>query len=348
MKGKMKTVVMEAEGKVVVRELDIPDIQPNEVLVRMHQCNICTVDWQTFAGLRRSMGRKFPWAGGHEMAGEIVEVGEAVTNVKLGDHVAFGVSSCGKCFMCRTGHSDRCTERVGSEREINGVVGSFGFSQYAVFDSAVCYKVSKELPYEQAGFVEPVATSIHGVKRARVTAGEKVVIIGAGNLGLVNAQVAKAYGGDVLVSEIMPERREKAEKLGFPTVDPTADNFKAVINDFTEGRGADVVILSVGKTPANNQAIEILSVRGRALFFAAGHPVPELNIGSNDIHYKEYELIGTYNSDPSDFLLSAKFLSDGTVKVDQIMSQKVPMDECQRAFELAATPGTYRVSVTLD
>ncbi len=340
---------MEQEGKVVVREFDIPQIADDEVLVRLHQGNICTVDWQTFAGLRKSMGREFPWAGGHEMAGEIVEIGKDVTNVAVGDHVAFGTfTGCGACHMCRSGHADRCTSNSQYEKELNGVVGSFGFSQYSVFKAVACYKVAKDLAYEYAGFVEPLSTAIHGAKRARITCEDTVVIIGAGNLGLVNAQVARAFGGSVLVSEVLPERRAKAEKLGFPTADPTSENFNAILDEFTEGRGADVAILCAGNTAVNDQAIDILSIRGRAIFFASGHPTPELHVDSNMIHYKELELIGTYNSDPSDFQLSAKFLSDGTVKVAEMISQKIPMDECQRAFEAAATPGTYRVSITLD
>lgn len=348
MEGKMKAVVMEQEGKVNIREFDIPQIADDEVLVRLHQGNICTVDWQTFAGLRKSMGQKFPWAGGHEMAGEIVEIGKNVTSLAVGDHVAFGASGCGACYMCRTGHADHCTSGFKFDKEIDGVVGSFGFSQYTVFKAVACYKVSKDLPYECAGFTEPLSTAIHGAKRARITCGDNVVIIGAGNLGLVNAQVARAFGGSVLVSEVMAERRAKAEKLGFKTVDPTSDNFKAVLDEFTEGRGADVVVLCAGNTAVNDQAIEILGARGRAVFFASGHPTPELHIDSNIIHYRELELIGTYNSDPSDFLLSAKFLSEGTVKVEEMISQKIPMDECQRAYETATVPGTYRVSITLD
>ncbi|SCL94723.1 zinc-dependent alcohol dehydrogenase [Sporanaerobacter sp. PP17-6a] len=352
MEGKMKVMIMEDIGKVAIRKMDIPKPGPGQVLVRIHQCNICTVDWQTWKGFRKSMGRKFPWAPGHEMAGEIVELGEGVTNpaLKIGTHVVFGGQSsrgCGECHFCRLGHPDRCTNKP-KEVEFGGIIGSFGFSQYAAYESSRLYPISDNLPYEEAAFVEPTSTCIHGAKRVRIVPGDKVVVIGAGNLGLVNAQVAKSFGGDVMVSEVVEERCRLAQSIGLKTINPAKENLKETINKFTDGRGADVVILAVANTKANDQALEILAPRGRMLFFASGHPVAELHVDANQIHYKEFELIGTYNSDHSDFQLAAELLGSRVVKVDKIISQKIPMDDCQHAFGLASTPGTYRVSVTLD
>jgi L-iditol 2-dehydrogenase len=109
----------------------------------------------------------------------------------------------------------------------------------------------------------------------------------------------------------------------------------------------DAVILAVGNTKANDQGIQLLSTMGRILFFASGYPTPELNIDSNKIHYNEYELIGTYGADFSDYVIAADLLSKRLVKVDKMISYKVPINEVQRAFELAATPGNYRVSVSM-
>jgi len=352
MEGKMKVMVMEDIGKVTIRKMDIPKPGPGQVLVRIHQCNICTTDWQTWKGLRKSMGRKFPWAPGHEMAGEIVELGEGVTNpaLKIGTHVVFGGQGsrgCGECHFCRSGHPDRCINKP-KEVEFGGVSGSFGFSQYAAYESGRLYPVDSSISYEEAGFVEPISTCIHGAKRIRIAPGDKVLVIGAGNLGLVNAQVAKVFGGDVIVSEISEERCRLAQSIGLKTVNPMKEDLNSAIKGFTKGIGVNVVILAVANTTVNDQALKVLAPRGRILFFASGHPVPELNVNANQIHYKEMELIGTYNSDPSDYQLAAEFLGSGVVKVGKIISQKIPMDDCQHAFELASTPGTYRVSITLD
>ena len=343
---------MEGIGKVAVKELEIPSPKPNEVLIRIHNCNICTSDWQTWKGLRKSLGRAFPWASGHEMSGEIVKVGSAVTNpnLKPGVHIGVGAQGsrgCGECCYCREGHPSSCSHKPG-EIEIDGIQGSFGFSQYAPYESDRVYTISSDLPYEEAGFIEPVSTCVHGAKRLKIRPVDKVLVVGAGNLGMVNAQVASFYGGDVIVSEIVKERCDLARAMGFAVVNPAEEDFRKRIMDFTGGRGMDVIILAVGNTHANNQAFSAIAKRGRILFFASAHPASEMNISANDIHYKEIELIGTYNSDPSDYETAAQLLSNGDVKVKNLISRTFSMDECERAFEMAATPGTYRVSVALD
>jgi L-iditol 2-dehydrogenase len=117
--------------------------------------------------------------------------------------------------------------------------------------------------------------------------------------------------------------------------------------DFTNGRGMDAVILAVGSTKANDQALSVIGLRGRILFFAAGYPAPELHVEPNQIHYKEYELIGTFGSDPADYQIASVLLSERRIKVDKMISHTVPLDDVQKAFELAVTPGNYRVSVSM-
>lgn len=346
----MKVGVMEDVRKMDVRVMDIPEVGPGQVLAKIYQCNICTTDWQTWAGMRKSQGRELPWAPGHEMSGEIVALGEGANpELKLGMHVGFisqGTRSCGECFYCRTGHSGRCLNRP-KQIEFGGVSGYFGMSQYILLSSKRVIKLSDDLPYEEGGFLEPTSTSVHGVKRLRVRPNDNVLVIGAGNLGLVNAQVARVYGGNVLVSEISDVRCEISRSLGFETVNPAKDDIEAKVAKLTDGRGMDAVILAVGNTGANDQALKLVSGMGRILFFAAGYPAPELHIDSNQLHYKELELIGTYGADFSDYVVAADLLSKKLVKVDKIISQKVPIDDIQRAFEIASTPGTYRVSITM-
>ncbi|MDR3565228.1 MAG: alcohol dehydrogenase catalytic domain-containing protein [Negativicutes bacterium] len=342
--------VMEDFYQMSVREMDIPAVGPNDVLVKIYQSNICTTDWQTWAGLRKTQGRAFPWAPGHEMAGEVVEVGPSVKKaIKVGTHVGFstqGTRGCGECRYCRNAHPCRCVNKP-KELFFEGVAGSFGMSQYIVYSADRVYQMDDSLPYEEVGYLEPVATAVHGARRLRIRPGDRVLVIGAGNLGLVNAQVAKVYGADVLVSEINPDRLMLAEKLGFLAVNPESAGFEPLIKEVTNGEGITAVILAVGHTKANEQAARVLAPMGRILFFAAGYPAPAMDLDSNTIHYKEYELIGTFGSDPSDYEIAASLLNSGRVKVGELISQKVPLANIQKAFELAATPGTFRVSVTL-
>ncbi|WP_434629389.1 alcohol dehydrogenase catalytic domain-containing protein [Thermoanaerobacterium thermosaccharolyticum] len=347
---KMKVVVIEDIKKTVVREMNIPKLNPNQVLVKIHQCNICTTDWQTWAGLRKSQGRQLPWVPGHEISGEIVEIGSNVSSkLKIGMKVGIGSHGsrgCGECVYCRRGFFSKCLNKPG-EFVHEGFKGYFGMAQYGVFDSNRIYILDENLPYEEGAYLEPVSTSVHGIKRLRVCPGENVLVIGAGNLGLVNAQVAKVFGGNVAVSEIDEKRCQISKDLGFITINPLKDDLLKSVNEITDKRGMDAVILATGSSDALQQGFKSLATMGRLLLFAGGYPSPVINIETNLIHYKEYELIGTYNADPSDFQIAAFLLNNKMVNVKNLISYKIPIDDAQTAFELASTPGNYRVSISM-
>lgn len=339
---KAKAAIMTGVRKMEVREFDVPEPGKGEVLVKIQNCNICTADWQTWTGARK---RDFPWAPGHEEAGVISKIGPGVTEFKVGEHVALSYAGCGYCDPCRLGSTANCLNVSDLVRD--GVTGNFAMCQYFLADIRRVFKINPELPLEEACYLEPVATSIRGIRKMRLNPGESLIVIGGGNLGLVNAQVARAFGCKVMVSEIDSKRLEIARSLGFSVMNPTEDDVLEVTKKFSGGRGIDNVILAVGNTVATDQALKIVRRDGKILFFASGHPSPKLNLDVNGVHYGGYELIGTGGADLVDFDLSARFLSEGTVKVNKLISHCVPIDDAQRAFELASTPGNYRVSLVM-
>lgn len=339
---KAKAAIMTGVRQMEVMEFDVPNPGPHEVLVKIQNCNICTTDWQTWTGARN---RTFPWAPGHEESGVIEKLGPGVTEFEVGEHVALSYAGCGYCDPCRLGNTVNCRNMVDLVRD--GVIGNFAMCQYFLASVRRVFKINPNLPFEEACYLEPLATAIHGIRKLRVEPGESLVVIGAGNLGLVNAQVARAFGCKVMVSELNGERCEIARSLGFPVMNPVEDDIDQMVKNFTGNHGIDNVIIAVGNTPATDQALRLVRRDGRILFFASGHPSPALNLDVNGVHYGGYELIGTGGADLADFDLSARFLSDGVVKVDKMVSYCVPIDEAQKAFELAATPGNYRVSMVM-
>lgn len=344
---RVKSVVMDGVKKLYVREIEVGELWPGEVLVKVHSCNICTYDWETWLGLRGSQGRKFPFAPGHEEAGEVLGIGNGVPpEIKIGARVAISpFQGCGTCRLCRAGYTRRCNN--GSEDTIEGVTGTYGMSQALKVDAKRVFVMNPTLPYEECGYLEPVASSVHALKRIRVNSEDYVIVIGAGNLGLVNAQVARAMGGQVLVSEINPDRCKIAESLGFVTVNPNERSVVDAVKEFTGGKMMSVAILAVGNTKANDQALQAVADKGRIMFFAAAYPLSELHLDPNTLHYRELELLGTRGADLIDCQIAADLLSTGRVKVASLLSHRVPIDEVERAFELASTPGTYRVSLVM-
>ena len=342
---KYKILVMEEIGQLSIREAEVPVPKDDELLVKVKNCNICTTDWQNWNGMRGKSNKSFPYAPGHEACGIVEAVGPDATLYKPGDYVAVGYIGCGSCPACRVGNTTACKEK--KSRSMGNITGGFGMSQYMIVSTREAYRINEGIPYEVACYLEPVATSVHGVQKLAVNPGDSLLVIGAGNLGLVNAQVAKAFGCKVFVSEVNPQRVEIARSLGFEVINPVDEDLEALSKSYTGGRGFDHVIIAVGNTPATEQAFKVVRRAGKVLLFAAGYPSPELNLNVNQIHYGNWHVIGTGGASAPDYELACQFLNEGVVKVDKMISYTVSLSEYERAFELAATPGNYRVSLSL-
>jgi L-iditol 2-dehydrogenase len=339
--------VLTGVKKAEVKQRTLPKLRDNDVLVKLQTCNICTTDYGQWLGLRNH--QPFPMAGGHENSGIIVEKGCKVRDdLNIGDRVGFSYYYCGECEDCRQGNTVDCKE-FKIELSDDGYYGFFGFADYKIMDAKFAIKIDKDIPSAEAGFLEPLATVIQGIKRLNIKPLDKVVVVGAGTMGLLNAQVARLYGGKVIITEMMEKKINRAQKLGFQDViDVTKKDAAKAVMELTGGRGADIVILSVGATSANEQAFQIVKEsRGKILFFAAGYPDPELQVSSNLLHYKKLELMGTFGASIQDFKDAAEIISERKVNMEPLLEESFDLSEIQKAFKSASTLGNYRVTVNL-
>lgn len=333
------------KGKAEVRQRPIPKLGDYDVLLAMKACNICTVDYQQFMGLREHQG--YPMAGGHEGCGTIIALGSKVSDFKIGDLVALGYQGCGHCEECRDGRSSQCST-FRQESEDGYKFSEFGFADYTVKSTDCLYKLRKDLNPSEGAFCEPLATVISGIKQLSVRPFETVVVIGAGPMGLLNALTAKAYGANVIVTELLDEKIAKSQEMGFTTIDSKAEDPVAKVKELTGGKGVDAVIGAVANTKAYDQGLEMLKdSMGRFLVFAAGYPAPELHLDANTIHYKKMTVVGTYGGDHEDFKDAANALSTGMIDVSGLISDTFKLDDIQAAYE-AAVKDNYRVSIVLD
>ncbi len=328
----------------------LPEMGPRDVMLKMEACNICTTDYQHWDGLRNHQG--FPMAGGHEWSGIVIAKGEGVTSFEIGDRVGPVHGGCGECLNCRRGRSFACTAKRGGMREpVNGFLGQRGFANYNVVKDTTILKVNKDLPAAEAGFLEPFATVVCGMRRLGVVPGETVVVLGAGTMGIVNAQVARAFGARVIITELTPKKLERARSMGFAEVidakntDPVAEVMR-----LTDGQGADAVIPAVGLAVAYDQAYAMMKkVEGRFLMFAAGYPAPDWKINCNEIHYRRISIIGTMSGDVCDFQDAAFLISHKLVEPKYSLEGQVfPLRDIQEAYKAAATRDAYRVTVDLQ
>ena len=342
------TAIMEPK-RAEMFERPLRKITDVEVLVKMEAINICTTDYQHWMGLRNHQG--FPMAGGHEWSGCIIEKGANVPDYfQIGDRVCTMPPYCGVCRACRKGLTSDCLNRPKRAAQDDEFLGGKAFADYHIADYRYLLKVGKDVPAAEAAFLEPVSTAVQCVKKARIKPLETVVVIGAGTMGLVNAQVAKAFGARVIVTEVDPKKIENAKKMGgVEVVDSKNNDPVEAVKALTEGRGADVVIAAVGLSIAYKQGMQMLShYRGRFVVFPAGYPKPELEIDPNEMHYRMLEVIGTFASTSDDWMDAADLLTYGMIDMKYSLEGKTfPLSKIQEAFEAASTPGAYRITVDL-
>ena len=334
------------KGCAEVHEMPLKELKDNEVLIKQLACNICTADYTQWLGMREHNG--YPVSGGHEGSGVVIKKGLNVSDLEIGDFVALANNYCGSCEFCRSGRESEC--RIRATYDDHGIYkGRMGFADYFIRPVTSVIKMNKELTPGEAAFLEPVATVVKGIKKLRLKPFEKVVVIGAGTMGILNALVARAYGAQVIISEMMENKLDTAKKLGFSTINPSKKNAVDKVMEFTSNKGADIVIIAVGNTKANIEASKMLKkMDGKMLIFAASYPSPEIGITANDIHYRRIEVIGTYLADLKDFLNAADLLNTKKIDVSKLIEKNTYyLDDINEAFKEASTPGKYRVSVFL-
>jgi len=339
----MLAAIMTGPGQLELREFPKPQVKPESILVRIKACAICTWEQRVFAGLQKA---SFPLVGGHEIVGEIEEIGDGVPSFfKVGDQVSMLEPYCGKCEWCRRGLPNLCSERPGTFEYMN-IGGSWGFSQYINLHASAVHRFPSQISNTVATFFEPLACAIHAARQADISLAEDVVIIGGGPMGMLNLLVAKKCGARVILNELLGQRLEKAHLLGADElVDVSKTDPVARVMELTRGKGADVVIVAVGLETANEQALKMVAPYGRIVLFASAHPAKPVIIDPNDIHRREFRVIGAVSKNQEDAVISSRMLAYGLIDPSSLIDTVKPMTEIVSAMQRAVEPDSYRVIV---
>lgn len=339
-----KVAVIANEKKVEIVERELKKPVGRQVLVKVEACAICTLEQRVYAG---SM-KRYPFAGGHEMAGYVAEVGDKVGNVKPGDKVAIRMlTACGECYYCRSGHENQCVISFKAATH-EGLNGPGGFAEYMLVDSTSVYKFSSDIDYEHAALTEPLACCVHSVSNADIQLSDDVVVIGAGIMGAFHIMLAKLRGARVIACEIDPVRLEIAKKLGADIVIDTGKTGGIEeIKAYTEGKGADVVFCTVANPAVAESSIAMAGKLGRVVFYSSFHPDLPISFSPNSVHYSEVIVTGSVNPGMKDFLTANRLLSQRIIDPSLLISGVVPFEKIGEAFEMALDPKTYRIIVKL-
>ncbi len=327
----MKAAVYYAPDDIRCEELPRPRIGPGEILVRVRSCGLCGTDISKI--VERTVTP--PIVLGHEVAGEVMEVGEGIKNFRSGDRVFVAHHvPCFTCHYCRHGNHSFCRQF----RSTN--IDPGGFAEYIRVPAPNVEKTTLLLPgdlsYEEASLIESTACCLRAIKRCPIQPGDTVVVMGVGPMGLMNLQLALLLGaGQVIALDLIEQRLEVAKKFGAEhSLNPEREKPLETIRQLTEGRGADVAIVAVGSTAAIAQAIQLVRGGGTVSIFAECPPDSTLTIDPNLI-YHEVNLRGSYSSTPLEQRIVLDLMMTGRLKVKELITHRFPLDKLGEAVTLA-------------
>jgi L-iditol 2-dehydrogenase len=343
----MRAGVYREKGIVRVEEVPVPETGPGEVLIKVAACGICGTD------IKKIFHRYVepPQILGHELAGTVAAAGPGVTKFKPGDRVmSFHHIPCTKCFYCRQRLFSQCKQYKTTGLTAGFTPNGGGFAEYVKAMPWVAERGIIPLPddisFEEATFLEPINTILKAVQKARVAAGETVLIAGCGPIGLQLLMVTKTAGARVYTSDPMAQRRAKSLALGASeSFDPTNGKLVSEIQARTEGRGADAVLVAVAHPAVVVEALAAARPGGRVLLFAANDPVTKIEFPASAVGIDEKEILGSYSAAVDIQEAAAELVLKKQLPVMEIVTHRFPLAQIQEALELAAHPTSESLKI---
>ena len=321
----MKAALFEGPRRLIVTDRPMRRVHPDEVLLRVKACGICGTDVHIVEGNSRSTP---PVVLGHEFCGTVEDIGENVTTVSPGEFVAVDPNiSCHQCAYCSRGLVHLCEHLKAYGVDLDG-----GMAERCVVRASHVHRLPKGMTMEQGVFVEPVSCCVHGIDRAHTQAGDTVVLLGGGTIGLLMLQLVRNAGAArTVVVEPVERKRLLARELGADVLlDPAMDNVRDAVADLT-GIGADVVIECAGKTVTAHQAIELARRGGSVMMFGVCPIGQTIAVSPNDVYFQELNIVGSYIN-PFTFTRAISLLEQGTIRIDEFHLERFPLERISDAL----------------
>ncbi len=327
----LKAAVWYKKGDIRIEDVSEPECGRGEVKIKVSACGICGSDLHEFMEgpflipskphpLTRKAGG--PVILGHELSGVVTQVGSGVMRFKEGDRVvANPLIYCGECYYCRRAHHVLCT-KLGTY----GFAADGAFAERAVFPEQTLLHMPSSITDEMGACAEPLAVGVHAVRRSRMKPGDTVVIVGAGPIGLLVAQVSRASGASkVFVIEPIKARRETASRTGATGVfDPSESDLRKEIEDRTDGLRADIAFECVGSQPSFDTAVRVTGRRG--VICVVGLALKPIEVPFSKLWGHEKEIVFSSGYE-DEFPTAISFMADGRVTVDRLITSRIQLDD---------------------
>ncbi|MBC7343614.1 MAG: alcohol dehydrogenase catalytic domain-containing protein [Clostridia bacterium] len=333
----MRALVFRGPNQLEINEVPVPKVGPGEILLKVAACLICGTDIRIYRG-KKTKGVRVPSILGHEFSGTIAQVGAGVEKFKVGDRVSVApVIPCHTCYYCQHGRENVCANRTAMGYEYDGAFAEYVRIPRAAVEGGNVFLVPDSVSLEAAALAEPLACCLNGQRQSQVKLGDVVVILGAGPIGLMHLELARAAGASqVIVSEPHPQRRAMALQLGASqVVDPGAEDVGEAVRVATGGLGADAVILAIGIPALAQQALTLVKKGGTVNFFAGFSVGEAAPLDVNRIHYQEITVTGTSAARREDYGLALSLIAQGVVNAESIITHRFGLSQALEGFAAA-------------
>jgi L-iditol 2-dehydrogenase len=327
----MRVATYYSNNDVRLENIPKPKIGPHELLVRVLASGICGSDVLEWYRIKRA-----PLVLGHEISGEIAELGDNVQGFAVGDRVFVSHHvPCNKCQYCMSGHHTAC-ETLHTTNYDPG-----GFSEYVrvprINVERGTYRLPGELSYEDATFIEPLGCAIRGQRLAGIEPQHMILVLGCGVAGLLHIQLAKARNArHIIATDVNEHRLETAKKLGADVVINANDYLPSTLREANEGRLADRIVVCTGAVSATTQAFRSVDRGGTILLFAVPSPEKQVSVPMTDFWRNEITMMTSYGAAPNDLVESLKLVSSNKINVHQMITHRLGLAEAGLGFHLVA------------
>lgn len=337
-----------APGDVALEEAPEPTPGPGEIKLRVRATSMCGTDVKiSTAGHQRMEPDRVM---GHEIAGEIAEVGEGVTGWSVGDRVqVIAAIPCGECDWCRAGIETICPNQLSMGYQFDG-----GFAPYLIVPPQVLKvdglnRIPDGVGFAEASVAEPFACAINAQELVDTHFGDTVVVVGSGPIGCLHVRLARARGAEkVFLVELSRERLDLAAAVVQPdaAICGAEEDPVARVLELTGGRGADVVITAAASGAAQEQGLQMLAPRGRiSLFGGLPKDRPTITLDSNLVHYKELSIWGANGSSPAQNKKALALIADGSVPVTDLITHRLPLEKIAEGLDVVKNGTGIKVTI---
>ncbi|MBZ9890768.1 zinc-dependent alcohol dehydrogenase family protein [Mesorhizobium sp. BR1-1-3] len=337
----MKAVRLEAVGDITLRDVDMPDIGSDELLVRIEACGVCGTDRHLFHG---EFPCTPPVTPGHEFSGIVEAIGKSVSGFAIGDRVTGDPNiACGRCAHCHAGQVNLCSNLCAI-----GIHRDGGFAEYLALPQKQAFVLPVGLNPLHGAFCEPLGCCLHGVDLAGIKPGSSVVVLGGGVIGLLTVQLARLAGATtIILSTRQASRRALAEDLGATaTIDPTATNVIDAIGGpagLAPG-GVDVVFECAGVRETLEQSMRLARAGGTVVIVGVTPQGMKAEFEPFDLLFRELKVLGSFLN-PYTHRRAAELIASGAVEIDRLISRQVSLEEAPAVIANPPAPGEVKVLV---